>query len=279
MNTLELKSIRELVLRSNEKIYQGENKIVSFDVVLPEKIGDYATAECNIEMRCYLGDNYIPFEISTASRKTSTKVTSDITETAQTVQILFYITHGDDVIGKTNKVDLIVYETKAGTPIDPRSELDEIIRQQRATIAEQENTISDQQEVIQANESAISGLNTQVSELTTENTRLENLTETQRETIQNMLDNPPAPKLYTPPVVTPNGQVQQITAPQDYDGLESVVVDRIPGGERVFQIDTDSQRPIVFGMDSHGWYASDDLDDKRELYVGREINGNFYIKN
>ena len=191
MNTLELKSIRELVLRSNEKIYQGENKIVSFDVVLPEKIGDYATAECNIEMRCYLGDNYIPFEISTASRKTSTKVTSDITETAQTVQILFYIKHGDDVIGKTNKVDLIVYETKAGTPIDPRSELDEIIRQQRATIAEQENTISDQQEVIQADERTISGLNTQVSELTTENTRLEELTDTQRETIQNMLDNPP----------------------------------------------------------------------------------------
>ena len=178
-------------MRSNEKIYQGENKIVSFDVVLPEKIGDYATAECNIEMRCYLGENYIPFEISTASRKTSTKVTSDITETAQTVQILFYITHGDDVIGKTNKVDLIVYETKAGTPIDPRSELDEIIRQQRATIAEQENTISDQQEVIQADERTISGLNTQVSELTTENTRLEELTDTQRETIQNMLDNPP----------------------------------------------------------------------------------------
>ena len=178
-------------MRSNEKIYQGENKIVSFDVVLPEKIGDYATAECNIEMRCYLGDNYIPFEISTASRKTSTKVTSDITETAQTVQILFYITHGDDVIGKTNKVDLIVHETKAGTPIDPRSELDEIIRQQRATIAEQENTISDQQEVIQADERTISGLNTQVSELTTENTRLEELTDTQRETIQNMLDNPP----------------------------------------------------------------------------------------
>ena len=191
MNTLELKSIRELVLRSNEKIYQGENKIVSFDVVLPERIGDYAAAECNIEMRCYLGDNYIPFEISTASRKTSTKVTSDITETAQTVQILFYITHGDDVIGKTNKVDLIVHETKAGTPIDPRSELDEIIRQQRATIAEQENTISDQQEVIQADERTISGLNTQVSELTTENTRLEELTDTQRETIQNMLDNPP----------------------------------------------------------------------------------------
>lgn len=178
-------------MRSNEKIYQGENKIVSFDVVLPEKIGDYATAECNIEMRCYLGDNYIPFEISTASRKTSTKVTSDITETAQTVQILFYIKHGDDVIGKTNKVDLIVHETKAGTPIDPRSELDEIIRQQRATIAEQENTISDQQEVIQADERTISGLNTQVSELTTENTRLEELTDTQRETIQNMLDNPP----------------------------------------------------------------------------------------
>ena len=178
-------------MRSNEKIYQGENKIVSFDVVLPERIGDYAAAECNIEMRCYLGDNYIPFEISTASRKTSTKVTSDITETAQTVQILFYITHGDDVIGKTNKVDLIVHETKAGTPIDPRSELDEIIRQQRATIAEQENTISDQQEVIQADERTISGLNTQVSELTTENTRLEELTDTQRETIQNMLDNPP----------------------------------------------------------------------------------------
>ena len=192
MNTLELKSIRELVLRSNEKIYQGENKIVSFDVVLPEKIGDYATAECNIEMRCYLGDNYIPFEISTASRKTSTKVTSDITETAQTVQILFYIKHGDDdVIGKTNKVDLIVYETKAGTPIDPRSELDEIIRQQRATIAEQENTISDQQEVIQANESAISGLNTQVSELTTENTTLANQNETNRETIQYLVATPP----------------------------------------------------------------------------------------
>lgn len=191
MNVLELKSIRELVLRSNEKVYQGENKIISFDVVLPEKIGDYATAECDIEMRCYLGDNYIPFEISTASRKTSTKVTSDITETAQTAQILFYITHGDDVIGKTNKVDLIVCETKAGTPIDPRSELDEIIRQQRATIAEQESTISDQQEVIQADERTISGLNTQVSELTTENTTLANQNETNRETIQYLVATPP----------------------------------------------------------------------------------------
>ena len=142
-------------------------------------------------MRCYLGENYIPFSIPTENRSTSVKVTSDITEVARTVQILFYITHGDDVIGKTNRVEIKVYATKAGTPLAPREEFDEIIRQQRATIAEQENTISDQQEVIQANESAISGLNTQVSELTTENTTLANQNETNRETIQYLVATPP----------------------------------------------------------------------------------------
>lgn len=142
-------------------------------------------------MRCYLGENYIPFSIPTENRSTSVKVTSDITEVARTVQILLYITHGDDVIGKTNRVELKVFATKAGTPLAPREEFDEIIRQQRATIAEQESTISDQTEIIQADERAISGLNTQVSELTTENTTLANQNETNRETIQYLVATPP----------------------------------------------------------------------------------------
>lgn len=174
-------------------------------------------------MRCYLGENYIPFSIPTENRSTSVKVTSDITEVARTVQIIFYITHGDDVIGKTNRVELKVFATKAGTPIDPRSELDEIIRQQRATIAEQESTISDQQEVIQANESTISGLNTQVSELTADNTRLESQHSTDLNAIE-ALSTRREPINLQAKVVSPETINQLIEPDNGKDGLSSVTV-------------------------------------------------------
>lgn len=174
-------------------------------------------------MRCYLGENYIPFSIPTENRSTSVKVTSDITEVARTVQILLYITHGDDVIGKTNRVEIKVFATKAGTPLAPREEFDEIIRQQRATIAEQESTISDQQEVIQADERTISGLNTQVSELTTENSRLESQHSTDLNAIQ-ALSTRREPINLQAKVVSPETINQLIEPDDEKDGLSSVTV-------------------------------------------------------
>ena len=174
-------------------------------------------------MRCYLGENYIPFSIPTENRSTSVKVTSDITEVARTVQILLYITHGDDVIGKTNRVEFKVFTTKAGTPLAPREEFDEIIRQQRATIAEQEETISDQAEIIQANERAISGLNSQVSELTTENSRLESQHSTDLNAIE-ALSTRREPINLQAKVVSPETINQLIEPDNGEDGLSSVTV-------------------------------------------------------
>lgn len=174
-------------------------------------------------MRCYLGENYIPFSIPTENRSTSVKVTSDITEVARTVQILLYITHGDDVIGKTNRVELKVFATKAGTPLAPREEFDETIRQQRATIAEHEETISDQAEIIQANERTISGLNSQVDELTAENARLESQHSTDLNAIE-ALSTRREPINLQAKVVSPETTNQLIEPDNGKDGLSSVTV-------------------------------------------------------
>lgn len=200
MNILNLLSTRDLNLIQSEKLYQGENKIISFKIVLPETLGDYRTDKCDIEMRCYIqDDNFVSYSINTSSLTSELKVTADLTEKAQTVPVLFYITHEGNVIGKTNTESVVVCESpEDGEPLTPREQFDEVIREQRQTITEQAETITSQSETITQQGETITHKNEQitelsgeVSELTTENTRLENLTETQRETIQYLVATPP----------------------------------------------------------------------------------------
>lgn len=229
---------KNLELTELEKVHVGENKFGYYLIFLPENLNDYNLTECEVKLIQVFEDNTsVAIDIDTSSEERPIKefITLDATSQAQMVTLSVLITHNGNVIGKTNQKTFQVYPTKNATPIDPREELDEIIAGLRADKAELEETVSEQAETItsQGNQitelsGEIADLNSEVTELTSENTRLENLTDTQRETIQHMLDNPPEPSLYTPPnAIIPSKQTQTFTPPPTYDGLASVTVDRV----------------------------------------------------
>ena len=94
MIQLILKDVKCLRLNQTENVYAGENKISEFSVVLPERITQYKTADCEIEMRSFVSeDRYISTQIDTSTRNPKVPITSDLTEKAQTVPIMFFITH------------------------------------------------------------------------------------------------------------------------------------------------------------------------------------------
>ena len=213
----------------DEKTYITENLISSVHIKLPSTFGDYPVKKLTAELRFYFPEgDYMAYTVDTQQAHPEVPITNDITEKPQTLSVMLFFYKGGNVIGKTNTIEKVIHDAPLkGEPLTPREEFDEVIAEQRETIAEQAETITEQAGTITEQGEQITELSGEVTELTTENTRLETLTETQRETIQNMLDNPPQPKLYTPPVVTPSGIVQQISPPTGYDGLNNAVVDRV----------------------------------------------------
>ncbi len=238
MIKIKIKDTRSCSIKTyGERVRKGDNRIASLLIEMPECFGEYNRGSCSVAMKCHVTEGVITYNLRTDSSTASVPITTDITDRKQVVRIDFVITHSGNVIGTTNTVKLDVLDAPDnGEPLTPRAEFDEVIAEQRETIAEQAETITAQTETIGAQGERITELNGEVTELTTENTRLETLTETQRETIQNMLDNPPQPQLYTPPVVTPSGSVQQISPPAGYDGLTNTVVDRVTA-----EVDSDIQ--------------------------------------
>lgn len=222
MIQLILRDVKCLRLIQTENVYAGENKISEFSVVLPEKITQYKTAECEIEMRSFVSeDRYISTQIDTSTRNPKVLITSDLTEKAQIVPIMFFITHEGNVIGKTNFEKLNVLESKDGsTPLDPREELDEIIAELREQNAAQAQTISSQATTIEQQTGRITELNSEVADLSADNELL-------RDTVDTF--NKSEPKLETPDIVTPSGETQLITpdTSEGYVGLKSVTVDRV----------------------------------------------------
>ena len=233
MNELILKDSRSLSLHMGETVYVGDNRITKLTVTLPDTIGGYPRAECQIELRAYIGrDEFLSYSVASADAQTELRLENDLTDAARNVELTMIITHNGNVIGRTNTVTLTVAKAKdGGEELTPREQFDavisaqrETITQQAATIAEQSETITQQGETITHKNEQITELSGEVSELTTENTRLETLTETQRQTIQNMIDNPPQPRLETPDMLVPEEETVQYTPSEGYDGFSSVTV-------------------------------------------------------
>lgn len=228
MITLKIENTRSCKLTKNEEVRKGDNNISAFSIVFPSNFGaGHPRAECAVEMRCYLPNGeFLSYELDTSQPTATQPITYDLTEQEQQIGIMFIITHGVEVIGKTNTETLYVYDAPDSDrePLTPREDCDRVINEQRQTIASQAATIDEQSERIKQDSATIGSLNTQVGELTTENTRLEALTETQRKTIQNMIDNPPEPRLETPDIIAPEAETRQYTPSTGYDGFASFTV-------------------------------------------------------
>lgn len=226
MNILKLKSERHLEFIQREQIYEGENKITSFKIILPDEIGDYPRAECLIEMRCYLGENYISYDVDTSKPLFEQKVTSDITETARTVPIMFVITHEGNVIGKTNRVELDVLSApSSGEPLTPREQFDTRIDELESQVSDLNTEIDSLNSEVAAKDTEISGLNSRVSTLAAEKTQLETENARLSKTVDTL--NNRVPPMEIPEPVNPS-TVQQIIRPSgDNVGLASVTVNPV----------------------------------------------------
>jgi hypothetical protein len=230
--TLKIENTRSFKLTKNEEVRKGDNNISAFSIVFPSNFGaGHPRAECAVEMRCYLPNGeFLSYELDTSQPTATQPITYDLTEQEQQVSIMFIITHGVEVIGKTNTETLYVYDAPDSDrePLTPREDCDRVINEQRQTIARQAATIDEQSETIGSQGEQITELSGEVTELSTENARLQALTGTQNDTIQYMIDNPPEPKLYTPPEpIIPESETRVYTPPQNYDGFASFTVDRV----------------------------------------------------
>ena len=228
MLNLKLSPDVQLCEKFTDYVYKGDNKISEFTIELPEKVGaGYKTRECDIEMRCYLPDgDYMSYMLDTSTLRPTQLITNDITEEPQSVEIMFIITHGEDVIGKSNSVTLYVLDAPdAGEPLVPRGEADKVIKAQRQTIATQRLTIEEQTEQIEQDSETIGSLNNQVEELTSENEELSEQNAVYLDTIDEL--NKRVPAMETPLPVTPTGETQVIRPSENYAGLASVTVDRV----------------------------------------------------
>lgn len=229
MNTIRLYSDRRIKGDINEINYTGDNNIATIRIFLPDNIDGFPTHECTIELRAVLpSGDYIAYSIPTNEEYYDYKVTTDITDKSQTVQLLMRITHGSDVIGRTNTVPCNVkVSADGGEELTPREQFDTVIREQRETITAQSQTINSQASQIEQDTETISGLNTQVGELTAQNTNLSNQNKTYRETIQTFIDNPPAPKLQQLDPINPQSTQQTINPESPNVGFPQVIVNGV----------------------------------------------------
>ena len=263
-----------------EELYEGENKIISFEVWLPDKIGDYDTKDCNIELRCYIQEGYISYTINSSEKTSYLKVTTDITEKAGLVKLMFVITHEGNVIGKTNKETIEVHAapSTAEPPLTPRAQFDERIQElegQVTTLTAQNETLTRQNS---EKENTISGLNSQVSELTAENQKKAQTITRQNTTIDQL--NSRVPAMETPDPVNPS-TIQQTVRPDPEGsavGLTAVTInpvtsnidqniqpDNIKGGVSILGVqgtlNIDLQKFLARGIDFDLEIESDTIGD------------------
>jgi len=216
---------KTLKILEDEKTYITENLISSVHIKLPSTFGDYPVKKLTAELRFYFAEgDYMAYAIDTQQARPEVPITNDITEKAQTLSVMLFFYKNGNVIGKTNSVDKVIYDSHLkGEPLTPRAEFDEVIAEQRETIAEQAETITEQTETISSQGERITELSGEVTELTTENTRLENQHEADQNTIQYLIDNPPEAHLQ-PKSVMPTASMQVIEPDEGYQGLSTVTV-------------------------------------------------------
>ena len=253
MNELILKDSRSLSLHMGETVYVGDNRITKLTVTLPDTIGGYPRAECQIELRAYIGrEEFLSYSVVSADAQTELRLENDLTDAARNVELTMIITHNGNVIGRTNTVTLTVTKAKdGGEELTPRGQFDAVITAQRETIAQQAATIAEQSGQISDDAQTISGLNTQIddleaqhaqtvsglnaqiSELEDEIDELEDQHATDLAAIQALTES--TPPLETPNPVTPSSGTQIIRPSSGYVGLASVTVNGIPAADPTLQ--------------------------------------------
>ncbi|MCR5653121.1 MAG: hypothetical protein K6F88_04900 [Ruminococcus sp.] len=134
MIKLELNSQKELTITKTTRVYTGENLINTIDVVAVNPyIGEKRVSDCSLYLHIVLPNtsyfvHRIEWNDNTAPLTGSVPITSDITATAQILNMFIEIKHGDTVIGKSNTVTLQVYNSSAQTDeLVPREQLEEQI--------------------------------------------------------------------------------------------------------------------------------------------------------
>ena len=141
MDKIFLYNTKTLKSQINTKVFVGDNLITKIKVEIPDNIGGYPKSQCQFDLRAIIDDGDMSYIIDV--NNPYYVVTNDVTEKAGIVKLMFIITHEGNVIGRTNTVDLVVNEPAEAPepPLTPRAEFDEVISEQRETIAEQTQTI------------------------------------------------------------------------------------------------------------------------------------------
>ena len=99
MNELILKDSRSLSLHMGETVYVGDNKITKLTVTLPDTIGGYPRAECQIELRAYIGrEEFLSYSVASADAQTELRLENDLTDAARDLGQITGEDAGEEII-------------------------------------------------------------------------------------------------------------------------------------------------------------------------------------
>jgi hypothetical protein len=121
-------NIRTLIIKDGgEKVYEGDNNISAFLIKFPETIKDKPIDMYGCDLRVYLDDDhYIKYTLDTSKKEGDTvDIGLDITDEPRTVMVMLVYTEGEKVLGKTNTVDLKVWNAPGKVEVKTRTELEE----------------------------------------------------------------------------------------------------------------------------------------------------------
>ncbi|MBR1731426.1 MAG: hypothetical protein IJ725_03200, partial [Ruminococcus sp.] len=134
MIKLEINSRKELSINKPEKVFKGENLINSIQLTaLNPYIGDKRVEDCEFKLHVVLPDkSYLVYTVEWSERSIPltgfVPITADITAAAQMLKLYVEITSGSAVVGKSNTVELQVYDSPdEQTNVTPREQLEEQI--------------------------------------------------------------------------------------------------------------------------------------------------------
>ena len=136
MIKLVINSLKELSVVSTTKIYKGENRINSIQVTAANMLfGEKKVSDCELYLHVVMKyGRYIVYPVTWNENSypltCCIPITSDITAEPQRLKLFFEVRSDNEVTGKTNSVEINVYDSPAEeTNIPPREELEQTIEE------------------------------------------------------------------------------------------------------------------------------------------------------
>lgn len=241
MIKLEINSQKQLTISKSTKVFKGENLINSIQVTAANPyIGDKRVSDCSFYLHAVLPDgSYIVYPVEWSQNSIPltgfVPITADITSDAQILKLYIEIKSGAEVIGKSNKVNLQVYDSpNEVTSITPRGELEQTISELEEEL-ESASTLTETLEALKGSYDSVAGriaadetqISSNASNISTNQSAIVSLTAALSGKLNNSANSVSASNITDSAVTTAKIADESVTYAKLSTGLQDVI-DAVP---------------------------------------------------